>query len=86
MGVPFYLGLISLDSEVWPIAVLGLDLISSFLDLEKLKYIGLMYGIALIVFRTSDVIIDYQNKRQKIPLQTLKEELKVNSNQNCQAL
>ncbi|WP_419208465.1 hypothetical protein ACN08N_08205 [Photobacterium leiognathi subsp. mandapamensis] len=79
IGIPMYLGILSLNSELWPFLVWIMDFVESFLDIEKLGYIGLTYAIALFVFLTSDFTIKYQNKRQKIPLGILKEELKVNS-------
>ncbi|MGD6738461.1 hypothetical protein ACP5PY_19805 [Photobacterium leiognathi subsp. mandapamensis] len=79
IGIPMYLGILWLNSELWPFLVWIMDFVESFLDIEKLGYIGLTYAIALFVFLTSDFTIKYQNKRQKIPLGILKEELKVNS-------
>ncbi|MBY8244199.1 hypothetical protein KW524_08650 [Vibrio fluvialis] len=79
VGIPIYLDVISLSSEPWPALVWIMDSVESFLDIEKLRYVGLTYTAALVVFLASDIAIGLQNKRQKIPLGTLKEELKVNS-------
>ncbi|MEZ8504771.1 hypothetical protein AB6D08_26320 [Vibrio splendidus] len=51
----------------------------SFLDVEKVKYIGVTYSIALIVHSLAEEMIDYQTVRDQIPREKLINELRVNT-------
>lgn len=79
IGIPLFFGFVSLDSELFPLVDWIFDFVLSFLDIEKLSYIGITYLIALFVYLLSDFIIELQNKRDLIPLEVLRKELKVNS-------
>ncbi|WP_210447697.1 hypothetical protein [Vibrio crassostreae] len=79
VGVPLYVGFITLESEVPSLVNWIYDGVLSFLDLEKLSYIGVTYMISLSIYLAAELIIKYQNKRQLIPLNALSRELKMNS-------
>ena len=55
------------------------DSVMSFLDREKIKYIGITYLIALTVHSLAEEMINKQTVRDQIPRESLINELRVNT-------
>jgi hypothetical protein len=70
---------ITLSSEPVGIITWFSESLMSFLDIEKVKYIGITYLIALIVHSLAEEMIDCQTVRDQIPKEKLINELRVNT-------
>jgi len=79
LWILFSLSIVSLASEPLPFISWVSDIVTSLLDIKRISYISFTYIIALSVYLHSDDIIKFQNKRDLIPLNILRKELKVNS-------
>lgn len=79
LGLSIRFGFISLNSELPSFISWPLNFYLSFLDIEKLYYVGLTYIISLIAFFFSSYISEHHNKNNKTQLDMLEIELKINS-------
>lgn len=79
IGVGLFFNFFIPTSELGVVITWLSDSLMSFLNLEKIKYIGITYLIALTVHSLAEEIIDKQTVRDQIPREKLINELRVNT-------
>lgn len=79
IGVGLVFNFITPTSELGGFITWLSDSVMSFLDREKIKYIGITYLIALTVHSLAEEMINKQTVRDQIPRESLINELRVNT-------
>jgi hypothetical protein len=75
----FKFNLVSLEAEPWPVIDWAYNLLMSFINTQKLLYIGITYMAAFIVNLLAEEMVDLQSRRTQIPKELLVDELRGNT-------
>ncbi|WP_017781527.1 hypothetical protein [Aeromonas dhakensis] len=78
-GVPLATNIITLDTELWPVIEWATDQLMSFINIQKMTYIGITYFFALVVNLLAKEIVASQSKRTQLTREFLVEELRCNT-------
>lgn len=70
---------ITLDTELWPAIEWAAEQLMSFINIQKMTYIGITYLFALVVNLLAKEIVDYQSKRTQVTREFLVDELRCNT-------
>ena len=71
--------LISLETELWPALAWTIDLLESFISIQKLIYIGITYIAALFVNLLAEEMVSFQTRRTQTTNEFLIDELRANT-------
>jgi len=78
-GVLLATNKITLDTELWPAIEWATEQLMSFINIQKMTYIGITYLFALVVNLLAKEIVDYQSKRTQVTREFLVDELRCNT-------
>lgn len=79
LGVPLATNKITLDTELWPVIEWASDRLMSFINIQKLTYIGITYLVALVVNLLAKEIVASQSRRTQVTREFLVDELRCNT-------
>lgn len=79
LAVSLVTNLITLDIQPWPAIAWLIDLLMSFINIQKMIYIGITYLAALVVNLLAEEMVNFQTRRTQTTKESLVDELRGNT-------